>query len=244
MAIGNTTKSFTVDSKKVKEVSKNVATKVALEPVKAGWWSVKNNLKATGRLLLGVPIILVPIGCGDFYCYKKFNKIEGLKNTDTLDVSKKFELFKYINTLLRDKQQWKTLYILLKYLSDGRHKEAYNDFIGIGEKIEVDLSYKLLDQLEKKLKNINSHYSIENSKELFEWVHQNIIKSEDIINGNGDLPKIAIENFSGDKDRIKKLVKAIAILSNKLSGTNDKNLHALLGEFNAIKKRIWYVKKD
>lgn len=49
LAIGNTTKSFTVDSKKVKEVSKNVATKVALEPVKAGWWSVKNIKSYRGR---------------------------------------------------------------------------------------------------------------------------------------------------------------------------------------------------
>lgn len=134
--------------------------------------------------------------------------------------------------IFEDSEFWKKFY-------ENFNSENFSNFNAINEVPALYLSDEILGELKNKLNEIlgkfnNLSYSSDQGEELFNWVHQNIIKSNNTISFD---EKLDIKVRPNDAKIFNEIFRIIKMLDSK-TRTNDKSLHTLFGEFNKIKKSL------
>lgn len=241
------------------EKAKKISKKVAMVPLKASWWFVKNNLKMVGMLALDAGIALGALMVYARYYSETIDSIDSvldeIGSTNELSEEEKTDLTDFIQSFIGRLEAGDVRVLLgntLPVLKQIVDHVKINDFRGAHEcwknskfaanswnanptnKQKINLSH--MDQLLEMIYKCNDAKDIEAKKkaadELFDYVHKNVTKSEATLSEPDDPKKMSFEgevDLAKLKDLYKKLIKL-----DGATAQYDK-VHELVKEFKIIR---------
>ena len=242
----NITQEKTTTTDKVKNI--------APSPIKASWWSIKQNLQTVGTLLT-IETILIINGITIYFNHFQNQKLQKrvisaikfIEKTTDLSAYERENLSCFIIQYLLNVPQTgftKNPYFfvaldIIKLIEKGRFKEAYNALPNEYRYNEQNNTFS--KDFTVNLNNIKPFYDMINSKsynnsdDLLKYVHTYIIMSNDLITKE-NIDQI---EFVGtcNKSTFNEMLKTLQLLDVSLK-TNDTSIHKLFVEFYTIKNAL------
>ena len=237
-----------------KATTMDTVKNIALAPIKASWWFIKQNLQAVGILAIDAMIIINGITIYFNHLQKRVDSaIKSIEKTTDLSVGERLILSDFImkNTITyifvdisQNGRFTKNPYFfdaldIIKLIEKGRFKEAYNALPNEYRYNEQNNTFS--KDFTVNLNNIKPFYDMINSKsynnsdDLLKYFHTYIIMSND-WRTKENIDQI---EFGGtcNQSTFDEMLKTLQRLDVSLK-TNDTSIHKLFAEFYNIKNAL------